>query len=143
MSLHINGGTPVSINAVEERYDYCRIKYQVQDAGYDPSHAEPHKLIWGQFMAVFEGSTDSYVVARSERFPLSNIIGGQPYPDSQNMGHSNMLDIFIERLENDGWELARPYNSDLWWEKRLRRPHMPKKQRQTLKERLTAAFAFA
>ena len=129
-------------NVVERKYDYCRIKYQAQDMmGNDQNHANPHRLIWGQFIAVAEGATNRPVVARSERFSLSNTIGEQPYPDFQNIDHSNLLDDFIEALEEKGWELSRPYNSDLWWEKRLRRPKSMAASAYTIQQRLVHAFA--
>ena len=131
----------MATNRIDEKYNYCRIKFQIQDAGnYSSNHADSHELVWGQFVAVSEGQANHKVIARSNAFPLPNAIEEQPFPDFQNVEHSNVLDNFIESLETDGWELSRPFNSDLWWEKRLRRPQRVAESLHALRQRLVTAF---
>ena len=135
------GGSPLSINVIEENYDYCRIEYQAQNVSDEPTHTNKQETVWGQFIALPEGATDRPIVACSECFPLVNVMGGYPYPNAQNVDHNNILDLFIDTLQQEGWELNRPDNSGWWWEKRLRRPKPVTKSLHSLRQRLVTAFA--
>ena len=126
----------MNTDTLEEVYEYCRIKYRIEASNADLSHG----LVWGQFIAVNEGPTYPKVVACSTTFPLTSSRGGQFFPDFQNAGQRAILDIFIDRLKADGWELDQPDNSDLWWGKRLRRPK-PMTNASALRQRLITAFA--
>ena len=132
----IYGGKGVGIETIVEAYEYCQIKYQIQDGRSDRADG----LVWGQFIAVVEGAAYPKVVAHSATFPLTNSIRGQFFPDVQNAGHRTILDIFVDTLSIDGWELSQPDHSDLWWGKRLRRPKSMTNPH-LLRQRLVTAFA--
>ena len=119
-----------------ENWDYCQIGYQVIDDGRDPSQAD-HKLMWFTFQAQADGPQGSYVAGKTHKVPLANMMGAAPYaPQKDNVGHTNTLQIFIEKLQDEGWELLRDKGGN-WWEKRLRRPS---EARPTLRKKISTLF---
>lgn len=117
-------------------WEYCQIDFQVIDDGRDPGHSS-HKLMWVQFRAVTEGENGRSIIARSEKMPMPNMLGAGAYaPQKENLGHTNMHAIFVQSLQDDGWELLQQRGGE-WWQRRLRRPVVEK---QSLFGKIAAVF---
>jgi hypothetical protein len=109
---------------IEQNWDYCQIDYLLLDGGQEFSemNAAGRKAMWFQFRARADGPNGRYIAGEAEKMPLANMIGSDAFaPQRNNGGHSNTLQILIEKLQKEGWELVKDQGSG-WWEKRLRRP---------------------
>ena len=121
-----------------ENWDYCQINYQVIDDGRDPGHTAGHKLMWFEFQAKADGPNGRYTAGKTHKIPLANMMGATIYaPQKNNVGHINIHQIFIKKLEGEGWELLRDKGSN-WWEKKLRRPS---KARPTFAQKIKTLFS--
>ena len=120
-----------------ENWDYCQITYQIIDDGRDPGDQSIHKLMWFEFQAHADGPNGRYTTGKTHKIPLANMMGAAMYaPQKENVGHTNTLQIFIQKLQSDGWELLNDKGSN-WWEKRLRRPS---EARPTLRQKISTLF---
>ena len=120
-----------------ENWDYCQIAYQLIDDGRDAGHTAGHKLMWFEFQARSDGPNGRYTAGQTHKIPLTNMMGAPQYgPQKDNIGHTNTLQIFITKLEDDGWELLKEKGTN-WWENRLRRPS---DERPALRKKITDLF---
>lgn len=107
-----------------KKWEYCQIQMQVQDDGRDPTRAG-HRMMWFQFQA----RTSKRIIQKSIRVPMANMVGAAAYaPQQNNLGHRNILNLLLEKLQQDGWELLPNQGSD-WWQRTLRRPAPPQQAR--------------
>jgi hypothetical protein len=124
------------MSETEPVWEYCQIEAQVIDDGRDPGRGG-HKKMWVQFRAVVGGGDGRFIAARSEKMPMPNMLGAGAYaPQKSNLGHTNMHQIFLQSLQDDGWELLQQGGSE-WWQQRLRRPAVAK---QSLSQKIAAFF---
>ena len=101
-------------------WEYCQIDVQVQDDARDRTWAD-NKMMWFQFVARTTSQTEMRIIGRSTRVPVPNMTGALAYaPQKNNIAHQNILDIFLQSLQQDGWELL-PNSGHQWWQKNLRR----------------------
>ena len=110
------------MNNKQEKWEFCNIETQIIDDGRDPGRGG-HKLMWLQFRARVDET--GKIIDRSEKIPLANMVGANAYaPRKSDLGHQNTLKIFLQKLQDDGWELLTGGGGD-WWQRRLRRVEAP------------------
>ncbi|MCP4427885.1 MAG: hypothetical protein GY803_25660 [Chloroflexi bacterium] len=108
----------------KQEWDYCRIEIQLRHKGEDDSRSGV-KQVWLAFIARASGPHQRYLAGDVE-IPLANVIGAPFTAQKSNIGHVNIHQNLLLKLQVDGWELLPGKGGD-WWEKRLRRPARPKK----------------
>ncbi len=112
-----------------ESWDYCQIDVQIVDDGRSFARGGPgNKLMWFCFLARAAGPNGDYIASRTDKVPLANMLGATLSPDATNIGHQNVLQTFLEKLQAEGWVLESQKGGE-WWERRLRRPASANKLR--------------
>ncbi|MEM7112386.1 MAG: hypothetical protein AAF614_08135 [Chloroflexota bacterium] len=124
-------------------WEYCQIDLLVQDDARDRTWSD-NKLMWFQFVARVTRHKEQRIIGRSTRVPVPNMTGALAYaPQQNNIAHQNIFDIFLQSLQQDGWELL-PHSGHQWWQKNLRRTlRQPSAIRPRLSTYLIGAFIFA
>ncbi len=107
-------------------WDYCDIRVQLRYKGEDPTRGG-FKTMWFVFQASASGVNQNYVAGESIEVPVpANVVGGSLSPQKSNALHVNVHQELLKKLQQEGWEQL-PGKGSTWWEKRLRRPALPKK----------------
>ncbi|MCP5098593.1 MAG: hypothetical protein GY943_23835 [Chloroflexi bacterium] len=111
----------------EAAWDYCTIQLKIINDGRDPSYAG-QKLMWLQFSAQANGGNGRYLAGESTKLPIMDMVGATYTPDKNNVGHKNILDNLLQKLERDGWK-RQSFKGTNWWERKMKRPSHLKKKR--------------
>ena len=108
-------------------WDYCQIEFRIDD-GDDSNRDLGNKLEWVQFFAPASCPNGDYLAGKSGRFPVDEGVDSAEFePSADNLRHQNVLNIFLNSLQNDAWEVIPPveYPDAPWYARKLRRPTRP------------------
>ena len=109
------------MSETSENWDYCQIDYYIVDDGRDPGRSG-FRMMWLQFYGRAQGPQGSYPAGKAEKIPLTYMMGANVFgPEKGNVGHINTWQNFLEKLQNEGWQLLSG-TGDEWWQRQLRRP---------------------
>lgn len=125
-----------------KQFDQCQISFEVEREVSTFESSASDDFI-GHFVAHVTSPNGDYVAGKSPpiRFPYADS-QGQFLPDAQNGRHQNALRIFLNSLQNGGWELLPEERGDEWYAHRLQRPmRIPEKKTLRPREKLAIPLA--
>ena len=106
-----------------EVWEYGQIEFRLRYKGEDVSRSGL-KHVWLTFQARTNGPDKSRLIGEVE-LPIAGAIAGASFvPQKNNIGHTNIHQILLTKLQKDGWELLHE-NRGAWWERRFRRAVQP------------------